>query len=80
MELLWFMLVTIGLFGWFVYAIFKGLGTFILTLFGRNKQNQNGTTKFLFFFERRNKMAKKKERDMGFWETLLAIFLIDWLF
>lgn len=33
-----------------------------------------------FFFERRIKMAKKKERDMGFWETLLAIFLIDWLF
>lgn len=37
MELLWFMLVTIGLFGWFVYAIFKGLGNFILTLFGRKK-------------------------------------------
>jgi len=37
MELLWFILVTIGLFGWFVYAIFKGLGTFILTLFRRNK-------------------------------------------
>nr|DAO11337.1 MAG TPA: hypothetical protein [Caudoviricetes sp.] len=33
-----------------------------------------------FFFERRNDMAKKEERDMGFWETLLAIFLIDWLF
>lgn len=33
-----------------------------------------------FFFERRNDMAKKKEHDMGFWETLLAIFLIDWLF
>jgi len=22
----------------------------------------------------------KEERDMGFWETLLAIFLLDWLF
>lgn len=37
MELLWFLLVTIGLFGWFVYFVVKGLGEFILTLFGRKK-------------------------------------------
>lgn len=37
MELLWFMLVAVGLFGWAVYSIVRGLGEFILTLFGRKK-------------------------------------------
>ena len=37
MELLWFLLVTIGLLGWAIYSIGKGIGNFILTLFGRKK-------------------------------------------
>lgn len=35
MELLWFLLVTVGLFGWGIYAIVKGCGKFLLKLFGR---------------------------------------------
>lgn len=65
MELLWFLLVTIGLFGWFVYFVVKGLGEFILTLFGRKKQYWNGTTKFLFFLKGELRWLRKKNVTWG---------------
>lgn len=64
-----------------IVSIIGGLGQFLLKLFGKADQPKwNYQVPFFFLLKEVNKMAKKDKRDMGFWETLLAIFLLDWLF
>lgn len=39
MEVLWFLLCTIGLLGFGFYLFLRGIGNFLLTLFGRKKND-----------------------------------------
>lgn len=63
-----------------IVSIIGGLGQFLLKLFGKADQPKGNYQVPFFLLKEVDKMTKKDGRDMGFWETLLAIFLLDWLF